>query len=459
MSAEATTMQPPKELLGADRSQTLGATLEQLRKLAPMITLAGVRGSAIALQFASQILVGMLAGASGLGILQLVTSWTCMVGEFIALGLPARAMRRIAVDYSHHNKGDIEQLLRSSREKIITAWLLFIAFGMLVGALFLLYSPFTIGSDYFFLALTAVATAPLFALMKLYAESLKATGKTLLAVSFESVTSPVALLVLCLICWIYDKPAAAISLVATFTLSVAIAAIAMKTVLKKQLDQISPINVSQETLGQVQSPKHTDLFFLWSASVLSIAFLHLPFLVMPYYMSTAEIGVFSIAHKMVNVITTLLLLLAAIYGPAFARAAAEKDAKQLAKVLRRTQAICSAIFIPTAALLVLFANPLAALFGEEFADLQIFLLILCAGQLINAVTGLSGVLLNMSGAASRELMALVLAIGLAVIGSHWAGPLHGAAGLAAVFSASIAIKNIASFALARQALRQIGDNV
>ena len=70
---------------------------------------------------------------------------------------------------------------------------------------------------------------------------------------------------------------------------------------------------------------------------------------------------------------------------------------------------------------MLFANPLAALFGAEFDGLRGLLLILCAGQLINAVTGLSGVLLNMTGYAARELTALALAIVFCVVGTIWVG--------------------------------------
>ena len=74
------------------------------------------------------------------------------------------------------------------------------------------------------------------------------------------------------------------------------------------------------------------------------------------------------------------------------------------------------------------------------------------GYLINAVTGLSGVMLNMAGAAAKELSTLVLAMLAALGGSLWVGPEFGAAGLACVFSSSIALKNIASYALARHHL-------
>jgi len=62
------------------------------------------------------------------------------------------------------------------------------------------------------------------------------------------------------------------------------------------------------------------------------------------------------------------------------------------------------------------------------------------------------VMLNMAGAASKELSSVVVATLCALGGSVWAGPQFGAIGLACVFSASIALKNIVSYALAKNHL-------
>ena len=61
-------------------------------------------------------------------------------------------------------------------------------------------------------------------------------------------------------------------------------------------------------------------------------------------------------------------------------------------------------------------------------------------------------MLNMAGAASKELSTLVVAMIAALVGSVLIGPEFGAIGLACVFSGSIALKNIASYALARNHL-------
>ena len=425
----------------------------QFRRWLPALWLAGVRGVAIVLQFASQVVVGLLAGASGVGILQLATSWICVVGEFLALGLPARAMRQVAVDHANDNKTAIASLLASSAHRILklSAVLLLVFVGVLL--LSRLSGLFALERHHVLMSVAVLLGAPCFALMKLYAESLKASGKVLFAVGFESLSSPVTLLLLSAICWVLGATLVAAALVAAFLLSVALAALAMRVGLSQALCRMG--NESRPG-REGDHHQHTDLLFLWVSSLLSIVFLNLPFLLMPLFISTADIGVFSIAHKLLNVVTTLLLLMAAVYGPKFARAYAAGDSAALASTLRQTQLISCAVFLPASGLLVLFANPLAGLFGAEFEGLQGLLLILCAGQLVNAITGLSGVLLNMTGAAARELIALAAAITFCVVGTAWLGDSQGAVGLVAVFSASIALKNVASWLLARYSLNAMG---
>ena len=426
-----------------------------LKRLLPGLALAGSRGFTLAAQFATQIVVGMLAGASGLGVLQLFTSWVSIAGEILALGLPARAMRQVAVACAHGEVSSIERILRQSRQTILRL-------GSVVALLLLPALLWAGHSDsgpdwgvYYWLIMGTICTAPLFAIGRLYAESLKASGAALTAVTLENLLSPLVVLSLCAACWLLSEPLVALSLLVAFGASVVIVPVALRLAITAQLARLPaiPLRPSQIETPALTSAPHRDLFYLWSNGVLSIAFLQMPFLIMPLFLNTSEIGVYAMAHKLVNVITTLLLLLAAVYGPRFARSAAQLDIDGLAAQLRQTQFISMVVYSPAALLLIVFAAPLAELFGHEFSELGEFLIILCFGQLINAATGLCGVLLNMSGHASRELVALCVTGLVAIVTSAVVGPRYGAVGLAWVFSGSIALKNLISYGMVRGALK------
>jgi len=422
----------------------------------PLGRLAASRGAAIVAQFAAQLVVGVSAGAAGLGILQLFTSWTCIAGELLGLGWPSRSMRQVAVEYAEGRGDSVDSVLRTARRNILRVWLLLVLAG-LPALLLWLGQTEPEGGEYGRLLLAAVLAAPLFALMRLYADSLKAAGAALAAVTLESLTSPLALLLICGACWVAGQPVAAVTLVATFGVSIALTALALHHSLRRQLADLAPPRDNPGSRAKPLPAPRGDLFFLWGTGVLSIGFVHLPFLVMPLYVDTAEIGVFAVAHKLINVVTTLLLILAALYGPAFARSAARRDRGELRALLRKTQLISTAVFVPAAIALVALSPYLAGLFGEDFVDLQHFLCLLCAGHLVNAATGLSGVMLSMAGLASREAASLLLALIVALGLSLWVGPRYGATGLAVVFSGSIALKNILSWFLARQFLNSAGE--
>lgn len=424
------------------------------RRALPFLILVASRGGAILAQFAAQLAVGAMAGASGLGILQLFTSWTCMAGEALGLGLPTRALRQVAIDYADKRPELIHQSLATARRRILRAWWRLLAIAAIPLALFARSEAAAEGFGYSWLLIGVLLTAPLFALLRLYAESVKATGAALPAVTLENLLSPLALLAVCGICWLTGQEVAAITLLVTFGTGIFIASFVLRRILGQKLATLQagapPAVDSRPPLAPPG-----DLLYLWGTGILSIGFLHLPFLVMPLYVTTAEIGVYAIAHKLINVVTTVLLLLAAVYGPVFARSAARADTAGLLASLRRTQLISTAVFLPASVALVALAQPLAGMFGEDFGDLQLFLVILSGGQLVNACTGLSGVLLNMAGAARRELTTLVLALGIALACSLWVGPRYGAIGLALVFSGSIALKNLASYAMARHLLKNL----
>ncbi|MEH6585715.1 MAG: hypothetical protein V7720_04105 [Halioglobus sp.] len=431
-----------------------------LRKLLPMCKLVASRGGAIAAQFAAQLVVGTMAGASGLGILQLYTSWTCIAGEILGMGLPTRAMRLISVAYAEQQGDVIRQLLRDARRKIVRLWLILATLAVVPFALLMSTGTAPDWTQYGWLLMGATLTAPLFALLRLYAESLKATGAALAAVTLESLTSPVALLLVSAFCWFTGQPLITITLLVTFSLSLVITPLALRSRLSFKLSKLAPTTASLSTsvVPRLTAPR-AELLSLWGIGVLSIGFLNLPFIVLPIYADAAQIGVFSVAHKLVNVVTTLLLLLAAVFGPVFARQAAKSDANGLLSLLRRTQLVSIAVFLPVSLTLIVLANSLAKLFGEDFGDLRIYIVILTAGHLINAATGLAGIMLNMAGAASKELATLVVATIFALVASAWVGPEFGAIGLAWVFSASIALKNMASYALARHHLIKMREQL
>jgi hypothetical protein len=293
--------------------------------------------------------------------------------------------------------------------------------------------------------LAVLVGAPLFALLRLGAEALKGLGEALRAVTIENLVIPAVLLTVCALCWLAD-----VELTPPIVLCAGVAGIALALLCTVRAFVLHARQTSQPSPACGASGYDSaNINALWANSVLSIAFLQLPFLVLPVFATVDEIGVYAVAHKLVNVVTALLILLAAVFGPLFARAAASGETRVLGALLRRTQWISCVIFLPFCAVLLSAVAPLSRLFNVPSANLEMYLFILAAGHLVNAATGLSGVLLNMSGAARLETRALIAALLLGAVAAPPVGALYGASGLAVLFSALIAVKNTVSFAAAR----------
>jgi O-antigen/teichoic acid export membrane protein len=420
---------------------------QRLTRWLPAFAMAGSRGVAVALQFAVQVVVGALAGPAGLGLLQLFNSWTCILGEVLALGLPARSMRVIAVDWQRRDGHQGGALLRAAALLIMRASA--IAWGVAALVLATLWwAGVAPSADIGPVLLAVLLAAPLFALLRLGAEALKAVDSPLQAIALESLAAPLVIIVVCTACWTLGRPVTPTILLLAGLAGFAVALLAVWRSIQMRLDPA-------RATGTAGLGDRADLTALWTNSMLTILFMHLPFVILPWFATPDEIGVFAVAHKLVSVITTLLILLAAVFGPAFARAADTRDSVALARLLLRTQQLSLLVFMPLVLALLLGSEPLGALFNLPDHALQPFLLALAAGQLVNAATGLPGVLLNMAGAAGRELRTLLLALCIGALLAPWAGATHGAIGIAWAFSIALVIKNLASYLAAQRYLSHL----
>ncbi len=419
---------------------------QHMKRWLPAAAMAASRGAAVVLQFAMQVAVGALAGPAGLGLLQLFSSWTSIAGECLALGLPARSLRRVAVQWQQgEDRG--AATLRAAALQILCAsvavWLLCTAAIALLWWLGL-----TPAADVGQVLLAVLLAAPLFALLRLGAEGLKACDSPLGAITLENLVAPGVIMVVCVVYWWRGEVLDGTALLLAGLAGIAVALFSVWRALQRR------INLRCATQSR-EGGDRFELGALWANGVLTILFVQLPFVLLPWVATAEAIGEFAVAHKLVNVVTTLLILMAAVFGPAFARAAARGDARALRQLLYRTQQLSLLVFLPLAAGLLIFSEPLGALFSLPPASLSPLLLALVVGQLANAATGLPGVLLNMSGAAGRELRSLLLALATALVLSPWAGAALGALGIAWTFSAALIVKNLVSYMAARRYLSRL----
>jgi O-antigen/teichoic acid export membrane protein len=132
------------------------------------------------------------------------------------------------------------------------------------------------------------------------------------------------------------------------------------------------------------------------------------------FTTTEQVGVFSIAFKISLVAGMILMVINTIAAPKFSEMYWSNELDKLQKILFFTSKLNVIFSFIPAAIIIIFSKQILSIFGHEFVQGQIILIILTIEQFINASTGSAGLLLNMAGqqSISQKIIVFTLIISL-----------------------------------------------
>ncbi len=120
--------------------------------------------------------------------------------------------------------------------------------------------------------------------------------------------------------------------------------------------------------------------------------------VLGYFTSTETVGVYGIAAKLIILIYFPVLAFNAIIPPLISSIYSSGDIQELRRVVRESTRWILSMAMPIILILILEGKTiLKYAYGPEFESGYVVLLILTAGQLVKAGTGLVGIILQMTG--------------------------------------------------------------
>ncbi|MDG5490137.1 flippase [Psychroserpens sp. SPM9] len=155
-------------------------------------------------------------------------------------------------------------------------------------------------------------------------------------------------------------------------------------------------------------------------------------IVLAIYLTTTDLGIYSIALTLTAFVPTVLLSVNAIFTPIISQLHTEKRMQELKKYY---QASCKYIFvltIPLIVFLIVFNQPMLNVFGEEFKLGGQVLILLLIAQVINTSTGSVGMMLNMTGLERVSRNSTVVLAILSIIGYLVLIPKYGLIGIGIV---------------------------
>ena len=166
-------------------------------------------------------------------------------------------------------------------------------------------------------------------------------------------------------------------------------------------------------------------------------------LVLGMFRPDAEIGVYRVACQIAALVSFGLSIVNAVQGPHIAHLHAEGDKRRLQQmVTKSSRGILSITLLIVAAIILLGHVFLSVVFGPEFTDAYVPLVILAIGQLVSVSAGSVASLLNMTGHERDTMNGLMIAATLNLALNFALTPFWGATGAAVATAVTLIVWNM-----------------
>lgn len=119
-------------------------------------------------------------------------------------------------------------------------------------------------------------------------------------------------------------------------------------------------------------------------------------LILSYYKSTADIGIYNVSLKLAALSGITLIAINAIATPKFAEFYAKNDINGLKKTVQRSTKMIFTVTTPVLLVLIIFSKSILGFFGSEFIIGYLALIYLCLSRFINAISGSVGYIMQMT---------------------------------------------------------------
>ncbi|MEL6928590.1 MAG: flippase [Cyanobacteria bacterium J06600_6] len=416
------------------------------RLLKQIVSSFGLRAIYMGCTFFTSLILARFLGATEFGIYTYTVSWSYLLGVFSTVGLDNLLVREVAVYKSNLAWGLLRGILR---------WSNWLAFGSsLTIALVAMAIAWTMGMGKdlpLFTAFCITMTAlPFAALRNLRRGAMRGLGQVTLGLLPEMLIAPVGILVAVVFAFALSRH----SLSAQWCVSIyTLVTAATLIVSVKLLDRSLPTAVS------LIAPQYRRQ--QWLASALPFMLIEgiyiinarVDILMLGSLQSIADAGIYVPVNRGAQLINFVLMAVSSALAPKIASLYAQEKLQELQGIIVKTARLALLPTVLITAVLIGISSWYLSLFGTEFIAGQNALIILCLGQLLFTITGLGGLILNMTG---HEKYTAITGGGSAVLNtclnylliSRW-----GVVGAAIATSISLLLMNLSNIVIVKRKLK------
>jgi O-antigen/teichoic acid export membrane protein len=380
-------------------------------------------------------LISKKFGPSGVGTFNLFNQTLTVISMFIGLGINISVLRFVG-QFNNIEENTKMHLLYGYIVKLIAPSSLLICFLLIIFSDFIsIFFTNTVEKSTYFKILGIAL--PFFALNQVSVEFVRGLKKLQISELIRSVLRPFVMTLGLLILW--NRQAIDVNIVIFLFLAGSIInSIVSSYTIRKNLNKIPK---SDESNFKIQELLKTS-FPMMAVSVSSALMVALPIFVLDFIGTKEEVGIFSVAFKVSQIITLILMIVNTMSAPKFAELFWANKKKELQKLLNQSAKLMFWIALFFSIFVILFAEKILGLFGNEFREGSLILIILVFGQLVNAATGSVGVLLNMSGNQKIYRKAILAVVVVFIIACPIATIFFGIIGTAIITTIAIISINV-----------------
>ena len=376
-------------------------------------------------------LLARWAGVELLGIYSLANAVT-RISEVIAkLGLDQGILRKVSR----------EENLESKQTAILSA----LKMGSISGLIFMLIQIALAGflaEDIFnqsslltkVIAIHAISL-PFYIIIHISAFSTQAYKLLKYKIVVTEIQNPLILLLAMIVCYFFYS--AESTIIIPVLLSAVLGCITITIFLKK----VSGINILSVNKGIFNRDLLNYSLPIMFMSILGTVLHWTDVIMLGHFTDPATVGLYHPAARTAGIVRIILLSFAGIYGPLIAEMYAKKQAVEMNDLFKLVTRWIITFALPFAILILLYPKKVMLIFGSEFIIGYPILMILVTAAFIQAVFGIGGTTLNMTGFPKINLINTIIACGLNFVLNIILIPKMG--GMGAAFATLITLSFIA----------------
>ena len=400
-----------------------------------------IRSCSLILGFYFLYLISQLYGSAGLGFFSLYQSYLMILVMFTLLGTDVASLKFVSQYFGDNNFIKIKSIYISIIKlifpvAILLSLFLFFFKTYISNLLFNDVSQLKITSVFKYVSLSIIPMS----LINIHSESLRGLKKVELYSTFRYLLVPFMSIIFTWVLFFQFK-FGIITPILSYTISIFIISSLSTLLWFRKINFFKIKKIKKTPLINIL----TFSFPLFLSSSMMLLLQWIDIVILGYYVSTSEIGVYNIIVKISMISSIILFSINSIAAPKFSELFSKNKLEELKKIIKETSMLISIVSLPILLLIFIGSQYILNFFGPEYIHGSISLNILILGQLVNVICGSVGYVLIMTENQKIFRNIILLTTVLNIMLNIFLIPIYGILGAAVSSMICVIIWNVSSY--------------